>query len=577
MRPFSLATFLLCASIFFALFAQSTRAEDAAKLEALGADALKLSQSDADAIVSAACFYGNASLAYEQAGNDEKATEMNSYLYWCKKKMTLQQMDAFLKGKEQSAAVIAKRMEELEKTSAADPQDYVRRAEAFAAAHPDEHLLIAVRFYEIADRFKGTDASLNATDRSLKEMQKIAVRSSAAKPPVSPAKNDSASSADSEKQLKRKNDLKTLGEMALAIKTPDEARQLLKAALALCDDAIAADDYAIAEKAAASAQPLADALRDAAVVKQVHEKSAQIVNLKIEFSQVQKHLQTLKTTPADPKANLAVGKYLCFVKDDWQKGLPLLAIGDDAVLKKLADVDTGGGQDAANWVALGDGWWEQGQKLSGMVRRNVLHRSVGFYLKTSQTTAGLPKMKIDKHIAEFFKNNIDDLFTFNPSAESTQNSDQAGEAGGSTIQSPEFGFVVGLKIHMGNFDGRPNIRSVQPIFQTRKGQVIGNRIGGVDGVKEYNAKPGYAVNGVMLAKGTHRFAGIKIIYQRINGLSLDPTDSYESEWIGDHKNTDTTTTQQSPGKMVIGITGIGGADMDGLGLLFLKTYRIDFK
>jgi len=39
----------------------------------------------------------------------------------------------------------------------------------FAAKNPSEHLLIAVRFYEVADRFKGSGASLMAQDRSLKE------------------------------------------------------------------------------------------------------------------------------------------------------------------------------------------------------------------------------------------------------------------------------------------------------------------------------------------------------------------------------------------------------------------------
>ncbi|MBI3877243.1 MAG: hypothetical protein HY300_15015, partial [Verrucomicrobia bacterium] len=44
----------------------------------------------------------------------------------------------------------------------------------------------------------------------------------------------------------------------------------------------------------------------------------------------------LAITPDDPGANLAVGQFLCFVKGDWESGLPLLAKSDDNVLKTLA-------------------------------------------------------------------------------------------------------------------------------------------------------------------------------------------------------------------------------------------------
>ena len=35
-------------------------------------------------------------------------------------------------------------------------------------------------------------------------------------------------------------------------------------------------------------------------------------------------LATLEKEPADPKANLAVGRYLCFFKGNWDQGLPKL-------------------------------------------------------------------------------------------------------------------------------------------------------------------------------------------------------------------------------------------------------------
>ena len=88
---------ILC-SLLAALLCLLAPAGDVTILESKGIAALKLSQAEPDAVVSAAIYFGQAADAYQAAGNTEKATEMNSFLYWCKKKMTLAQMDVFLKG-----------------------------------------------------------------------------------------------------------------------------------------------------------------------------------------------------------------------------------------------------------------------------------------------------------------------------------------------------------------------------------------------------------------------------------------------------------------------------------------------
>ncbi len=162
--------------------------ETAAEAEAQGIAALKHSQSEPDAIIAAAIYFGKSAAAYDQAKDEAKATEMNSFLYWCKKKMTLKQMDAFLNGGDASAIAIAKHMQEMEAVvvPAADAQNYFERADAYAQAHPDEHLLIAVRFFEVADRFIGTELSVKAQRRSLDEMQSV-TQSAALAPRAPPA------------------------------------------------------------------------------------------------------------------------------------------------------------------------------------------------------------------------------------------------------------------------------------------------------------------------------------------------------------------------------------------------------
>jgi len=561
---------------FVFLLAGSVAAEEAAELEAEGIDALKLSMNESDAVVAAAIYFGKAADAYDQAHDSIKATEMNSFLYWCKKKMTLQQMDAFLKGGDASSVAIAKRMAAIERAAPApnEAREYFQRAEAYSRQRPEEHLLIAVRFFEIADRFKGEEFGLQAMDRSLKEMQQITGQPAHGHLPAKPF-DAKELNVELSRQAKRNEDLKSVNELARNVKGPGDAKQVFGAVLALCDDAIANDDFSVAENASNTARSLAEALKDMALAGQVRDRQAQVTTLKAEFGRIQKSIETLKVNPDDPKANMAVGKYICFLKEQWRKGLPFLAKGNDPVLQTAAEADIAGSKDSQKWSTLGDGWWDQGVKLTGLSRRNVLHRSVGFYLRAVPSLDGIAKLRIEKRVGDYFKNDLTEIFAFNPIIESSAKSEQAGGSHDNEVRCPEFGFVIGLKVCMGGYEGRPNIRGFQPIFLTRKGPVTGVHVGGIDGNKEYMAKPGYALSGIIVAKGVHRFTGFKLTFQRVNGISLDPNDSYDSAWIGDHKETDTLTTLQSSGKLVIGFTGAGGADLDIFGLTYLKSYKLD--
>src|SRR5205823_651224 len=73
-------------------------AEDADEVREKGIAAMKDAQDKPHAIVDAARLFVKAGLLYGEAGNEEKNVEMNSFLYWCKKKMMQADIDAFIKG-----------------------------------------------------------------------------------------------------------------------------------------------------------------------------------------------------------------------------------------------------------------------------------------------------------------------------------------------------------------------------------------------------------------------------------------------------------------------------------------------
>ena len=99
-------------------------------------------------------------------------------------------------------------------------------------------------------------------------------------------------------------------------------------------------------------------------------------------------LATLKTNPTDPEANLVVGKYHCFVKDEWEKGLPMLLKGNDAALKELATAEKGASQrfrrSRRSWATAGGTWRETWPDSSGKARNSGRYIGIGrpFHVST---------------------------------------------------------------------------------------------------------------------------------------------------------------------------------------------------
>lgn len=127
------------------------------------------------------------------------------------------------------------------------------------------------------------------------------------------------------------------------------------------------------------------------------------------------------------------------------------------------------------------------------------------------------------------------------------------------------GFLVGIRCSVGSWAGHKVITSVAPVFASGTEKSLGT----ICGQKTKNevsaeAKAGYAVGGIV-AKTGNRLDGFKVIFMRRKGDHLDPTDSYESDWIGGTGGGERRLG--CDGKRVIGIFGRSGAQMDALGLV----------
>jgi len=180
----------------------------------------------------------------------------------------------------------------------------------------------------------------------------------------------------------------------IAVKEPDAARTAAKAYLALVAEAVAAESFDAASSAATRAEALAKVALDVPLSLRVAETKAEVASLKAEAGRVKPLIE--KPGPNDAEA---IGRYLCFVKGDWDAGLPQLIAGAKPPIKTAAEKEALKPQDAASQVDLADLWWEVAQKEKSAWRRErIVARAKSWLDQAAPSAAGLVKVKLQKRM-----------------------------------------------------------------------------------------------------------------------------------------------------------------------------------
>lgn len=136
-----------------------------------------------------------------------------------------------------------------------------------------------------------------------------------------------------------------------------------------------------------------------------------------------------------------------------------------------------------------------------------------------------------------------------------------GESGGGPYEFAKEGApMLGFAYSFSGWDGHPCFSQIRPIFKDIPLRQFKERV---------MAKEGYAVGGVNVEASPY-FSGLQVIFMRVDGKRLKPTDSYLSDWIRAPSATATTekATYKSDGKLVVGIHGFQGAICNTMGIYY---------
>jgi hypothetical protein len=410
-----------------------------------------------DKLIDAAIAFAQAMSLYEEAKDTDGQVDMQANIFWCKKKMNVDDLMAYRRRVEagdvpghtaaagappaqrqqqiQAAkAALAKIEEVANRTVSADEaQSYFNKAEAYARSNSDKTLLIAARWYEVAERFRDhplgqqaqgklLDVQRRLNDELEKKSQAIAQQQKAidemrdgyfgrkaAAPGAEPIPDTAA-------QRKALTDIKAIYAADYKSTKPDDKRDL---AMSL---------FKAQEKS--KNEPtmrwvmLTEAIRLGVesehywVILRAHDaqgaifagvdvdKEKRAALKKMGGKPAAAQVAKLLDDPKDAAANAVVGRFFC-ASGEWKDGLQMLALGADETLKRVANMELAGAKSTDESVMISDAWYDAGKAAKVAAERAAFYdrARTGYQkaLKAKDAPTGITRSRVDKNLAEIDK------------------------------------------------------------------------------------------------------------------------------------------------------------------------------
>ncbi|GEM_PF-7064819 len=188
--------------------------------------------------------------------------------------------------------------------------------------------------------------------------------------------------------------------VARSARTAGDRKKLAQQLDSVIDAAVTADRYDLAKSLADIALTAARAANDADLMRKTTLDLQHVREAETASADLKKLQQILADKPTDPEANLKVGKYHCFIKENWEKGLPMLALGSDTALKSLAETELAGVKDPEAQVKLADAWWDAAEKMGNSAKASAQGRAAKWYNAALPRLSGLARARVEKHLAQ---------------------------------------------------------------------------------------------------------------------------------------------------------------------------------
>lgn len=177
-----------------------------------------------------------------------------------------------------------------------------------------------------------------------------------------------------------------------------DAALVAEAYLRIARNALSVREF---DDAATAADQAVKAAKDPVLAGRAIDLLKEIPALKKEDDLAGKAKDTLENKPDDPEANLVYGRYLLFVRNDLENGLPCLSRSSDVGLREIAKKEAPPPDQPQAQFDLGEAWWLLGEKEKSILQKKRYQaRAKVWYERAIQNAPGLVKVKIQKRLNE---------------------------------------------------------------------------------------------------------------------------------------------------------------------------------
>ncbi|MBL8830250.1 MAG: SUMF1/EgtB/PvdO family nonheme iron enzyme [Planctomycetaceae bacterium] len=193
----------------------------------------------------------------------------------------------------------------------------------------------------------------------------------------------------------------TLDTLKARVKGTNEslANSILTTGLATVPEALALEQFDEAGKLLATCESVRLAAKNAQLGAQIAVVKKQLDAARKLADDAREAEKTIQQTPDDPAANTTLGRFHCFVRRDWPKGLPYLQKSSDKDYHQLGEDGLSLSPDAAKRRELGERWLAKA--ITAEPKKSELPLAGAYFV-----SLGLPGLSLDER-----RRLVDDLRT----------------------------------------------------------------------------------------------------------------------------------------------------------------------
>ncbi|MDP7015580.1 MAG: NPCBM/NEW2 domain-containing protein [Pirellulaceae bacterium] len=197
------------------------------------------------------------------------------------------------------------------------------------------------------------------------------------------------------------NLVKRAAEAIKVTRSAAQARTLVDTAIMLSEEALQNESLTTAADLIDSALVAGRMLREKAVMARINAAKAKVKRIETARRDAEAAETKLADMPMDPAANLKVGVYRCFIRDDWKTGLPHLAQSSGAELVAAAESDLANPTEPEAQRKAGDAWWTLADSTRHKDYRGEIRTRAGYWYEQSvDKLTGLSKTAVEKRLKQ---------------------------------------------------------------------------------------------------------------------------------------------------------------------------------